>query len=90
MHLTKYQEKEYNFSKQFDLLMFKLYYLKYAHQNMIKSVPEGFKNAYDMTEQLENDAKKVMSALEQVKNQFAVLVHMAENDNLDLTDRVPF
>lgn len=90
MELNIYQEKEYNLSKQIDKVIFKLYYMKMLHSKMINSVPEGFSNANDATEELNENAERLKASLERLENEFACMMHMAENDHDDLVDRVPF
>jgi hypothetical protein len=90
MELNRYQEKEYNLSKQIDKVIFKLYYMKMLHSKMLNSVPEGFNNANDATEELQDNADRLKASLERLSNEFAGMVHMVENDHDDMVDRVPF
>ena len=90
MELNKYQEKEYNLSKQIDKVIFKLYYMKMLHSKMLNSVPEGFNNANDATEELQDNADRLKASLERLSNEFAGMVYMVENDHDDMVDRVPF
>lgn len=90
MELNRYQEKEYNLSKQIDKVIFKLYYMKMLHSKMLNSVPEGFNNANDATEELQDNADRLKASLERLSNEFAGMVYMVENDHDDMVDRVPF
>lgn len=90
MELNRYQEKEYNLSKQIDKVIFKLYYMKMLHSKMLNSVPEGFNNANDAPEELQDIADRLKASLERLSNEFAGMVYMVENDHDDMVDRVPF
>ena len=48
LELSDREEKIYSYSKQMDSLLFKLFYLKYAYEGMINSVPDGFHPALDI------------------------------------------
>ena len=88
--LSNREEKIYAYSRQMDSLLFKLFYLKYAYEGMINSLPDDFHPAMDLTEQQNVSCDKLHSAMVQAQNEFGRLMKSVQNDYDDLTDKVPF
>lgn len=90
VEISQREHKIYRCSKQMDSLFFKLYYLKYAYESMINTVPENYHPSNELTEQQKASCDKVNSAMEQVQNELYKTLNFIKADYDDFTDHVPF